>query len=427
MKKTLVALAALAATASFAQSSVQIIGVLDIGVQAASAPATVTTAPVITTYTPVSSTVTTATYTGSATGAASNASLTRVAQNGVSTSAIKFVGSEDIGGGLKAGFLLEINPNLVQSSTSNQANAFASEYTGTPFNGEQFINLSGNFGDVKLGVPNAGMLDTMSIAQPFGTALGSFYSAGTAMGRLGTVAPGIVSGVNSGSARIIRHERSVQYVTPTFSGFKASFTYAAPNDNTSALANQDGYQDITAMYSNGPLNVAYTNAVNKFGNNPVLTLGGAYANVGVTSGNSTTYALGVLATPNSVGSKIVNGDYTYNALAANYTMGATTVYAGYTTTKSNGGVVAEDASSYNVAAKYVMGSIDLLGNYTVRFSNLTTANNASVLGLGANYNLSKRTSVYYRYELADQNLDSKAATAGGSVTSVNAIGLRHVF
>ena len=400
----------------------QIIGVLDIGYGAVAAPNSVTSA--------ASSNAAGANGPVVAAATATNGSLGRVAQNGVSTSAIKFVGTEDIGGGMKAGFLLEINPNLVQSSTSNQSSAFASDYTGTPFNGEQFISLTGAFGDVKLGVPNAGFFLAENVSNPFVTGLGSAYGAG-GVSRLGTQALGIVSGVNSATARIIRHERSVQYTTPTMNGLTAMVTYAAQNDNA-AVNNQDGYQDISVMYSNGPLNVAYSNAVNKFGNGQLNQLGAAYGGA-------------VTSTSTLAG---INGDYTYNVLAANYTFGTTTVYGGYTTTKSNNIPTAltqyqEDATSWNLAAKYVMGSIDLLGNYTVRTSNLPNGvssatgnavinnNNAKVIGLGANYNLSKRTSVYYRYEMSDANTDSKtnltAATIAGSVTTTNMVGLRHAF
>jgi predicted porin len=393
MKKTLVALAALAATASFAQSSVGITGVLDLGFQSSSTPTT---------------------------AANTTTSTAAIAQNGVSTSAIKFVGTEDIGGGMKASFLAEINPNLVQSSTSNQNYAFATDFNGTPFNGEQFLGLSGGFGDVKLGVPNAAFFYAINASQPFGTAIGSAYGAGR-VARLGTRALGIVSGVGSGTARIIRHERSVQYTTPTMSGFTASVTYAAQNDNTvnTTPGNQDGYTDLSLTYSNGPLNVAYAMAVNTFGNNALVPSLTSIPYVGAGSG---------IATPVAAG--LAGGNYTYNALAGNYTFGTTTVYAGYTTTKSNNISTAslmEDATSYNIAAKYVMGQIDLLGNYTVRTSNIAGVNNASVLGLGANYNLSKRTSVYYRYEQANANTNNQADTAGGSVTNVSMVGLRHAF
>jgi len=393
MKKTLVALAALAATASFAQSSVGIVGVFDIGYRGVSSPTT---------------------------AANTTTSTTAVASNGVSTSAIKFVGTEDLGGGMKAGFLAEINPNLVQSSTSNINYTFAGDYSGTPFNGEQFLSLSGGFGEVKLGVPNAGFFLALNNSNPFGTAIGSAYGSG-GVARLGTRALGIVSGVASGTARIIRHERSIQYTTPAMSGFSATVTYAAQNDNTvnTTPGNQDGYTDLSLSYSNGPLNIAYAMAVNSFGNNALVPSLASVPYVGAGSG---------IATPVAAG--LAGGNYTYNALAGNYTFGTTTVYAGYTTTKSNSISTAslmEDATSYNIAAKYVMGQIDLLGNYTVRTSNIAGVNNASVLGLGANYNLSKRTSVYYRYESANANTNDQAATAGGSITNTSMVGVRHAF
>ncbi len=406
MKKTLVALAALAATAAFAQSSVGIVGVFDIGFKGNSSP-----------------------NTGSTT-----TSTNAVAQNGTATSALKFIGTEDLGGGMKAGFLAEINPNLVQSSTSNQNYAFASDYSGTPFNGEQFLSLSGGFGEFKLGVPNAGFFLAQNVSHPMGTAMASGYGA-SGVNRLGSVAPGVVSGLNSGTSRIIRHERSLQYVTPTINGFSAMITYAAQNDNsTAANGNQDGYQDISLRYSNGPLNAAFSSATIKQGNGSVASLSSIpYA--GAITATSATTATGsplVYTTTTTVASGkatsltgLANGDYTHSVLAANYNMGATTIYGGYTTSKSNGSASAEDATSYNVATKYTMGAIDFLGNYMVLSSNIT--NNGKVYGGGLDYNLSKRTAVYYRFELADANTDGKVATAGGSVTNANMVGVRHAF
>lgn len=329
-------------------------------------------------------------------------STNAVAQNGTATSALKFIGTEDLGGGMKAGFLAEINPNLVQSSTSNQNYAFASDYSGTPFNGEQFLSLSGGFGEVKLGVPNAGFFLAQNVSHPMGTAMGSGYGA-SGVNRLGTVAPGVVSGLNSGTPRIIRHERSLQYITPTINGFSAMITYAAQNDNsTAANGNQDGYQDISLRYSNGPLNVAFSNAVIKQGNGTVASLSSIpYA--GAVTATSATTATGsplVYTTTTTVAAGtatsltgLANGDYTHNVLAANYNMGA----------------------------------MDFLGNYMVMTSNVAGNNSAKLYGGGVDYNLSKRTAVYYRFELADKNTDGKAATAGGSVTNANMVGVRHAF
>jgi predicted porin len=432
MKKTLIALAALAATGAFAQSNVGIVGTFDVGYKITSAPTTSSG----TTLTP-----------------APNSSSSVITGNNTATSSLRFVGSEDLGGGMKANLLAEINPNVWQSSVADTNNTFAATYNGTPFNGEQYIGLSGGFGDVKLGVPNAGFFGVAMMAGPMGTAMGSGYGA-TGVSRLGTVAPGVVSGVNSGTSRIVRHERTVAYTTPNMNGFTGQIDYAAKNDNqaiattTAAVANgnTDGYQSVTLKYSNGPLNVAFSNAVNTFGVNTFQTLG--------TVPSTGSYQ--------STGTNAYDGSYTYNILAGNYTFGATTVYAGYTNTKSSGNVAPEDSKSWNLAFKYSMGAVDLMGNYLVRSSNLdpataygfntattttgvvsaanvngTLANNAKVFGLGADYNLSKRTALYARYELTDANTDGKdpragfststGITTGGSITNAFAVGMRHSF
>ena len=84
MKKTLIALATLAATgASFAQSTVTISGLLDLGFRSVNAPE----------------------------GYADTKGV--FGSGGSATTAILIQGSEDLGGGLKATFRYEINPDLV--------------------------------------------------------------------------------------------------------------------------------------------------------------------------------------------------------------------------------------------------------------------------------------------------------------------------
>ena len=107
MKKSLIALAVLAASgAAFAQSSVTLYGVADVvihkdkGVSAA------------------------------------------MTSGGVSGSRLGFKGTEDLGGGLKANFLLEHGFKI---DTGEQASA------GSSFNRQAYVGLSGGFGEVKLG------------------------------------------------------------------------------------------------------------------------------------------------------------------------------------------------------------------------------------------------------------------------------------
>jgi len=86
MKKSLIALAALAATGAFAQSSVQIDGLVDAGFQSNK-------------------------YQG--------VSANGFDQNGAGTTQINFRGTEDLGGGLKANFRLE-NDFSVVNNNANQ-------------------------------------------------------------------------------------------------------------------------------------------------------------------------------------------------------------------------------------------------------------------------------------------------------------------
>jgi predicted porin len=376
MKKTLVALAALAATASFAQSTVGITGTLDIGFANANTNG---------------STVT-----------------NNVSGNHTSTSAVKFIGTEDLGGGMKARFNLEINPNLASSSTLNTAGNTSTgayqAYTGTPFNGEQWVALGGGFGEVKFGTANAGALLVNGMAQPFGTALGGGYSG--SFGRFGNTA-GINQfyGLASNAGRIVRHEKVAQYTTPTMSGFKAMVEYAAGNgDSTTSTSNTNAFTGVMLSYANGPLNVGYSYTSIKAGSNAAATtpvvIGGA-----------------------AVAGLAANTGLTYNFLAANYTFGATTVMAGYSTAKSDAATPIEDTNATNIGLKHALSpSLDLSANVLNRTSNIY-AGAGKVLGLGADYKLSKRTATYVRYE--NRDTDTGNGTAG-EVNTV-AVGVRHTF
>ena len=376
MKKTLVALAALASMSAFAQSTVTISGNVDAGIRIRDTQD-------------------------------NNNDHTRVQANNSSTTALFFRGTEDLGGGMRANFSAEINWNPTQSQTVN-GNAGSNYYVGTPFNGEQFIGLQGGFGNLRIGSPNASMLETNGKAQPFGTAIGSTYM-NTGVNRLGSSAYGIsqyVGGVEA-IGRVIRHERTVRYDTPNMNGFGASYEWSGKNSNhtTANQENQNGYTSLGLTYSKGPLNLAYSSAE-------------AQAGANVAAGGTTAGA--VVAGPLPANAKLK-----YTFLAANYTMGATTVYYGATTGKSTGLASAAtfDASSSNVAVRHaVSGNLAVMANVT-RVNNKLGATDPKSTGLGADYSLSKRTTAYVRYEKFDT--DTGSATAGNG--KMTAVGFRHTF
>lgn len=388
MKKTLVALAALAVvSAASAQSSVTISGIMDIGVKTTGAPML---------------------------AGNSSARKTEFAGNNTATSAVMFTGSEDLGAGMRANFFVELDPNTASSSTGN-APASANWYTGTPFNGQSYVSLSGGFGDLKIGAPNSAAMAASSTAQPFGTAMGSAWS--TNFGRLGTV-KGL--GVNQflGNAnppadgRVIRHEKTAMYTTPTMGGFSGTLAYAFGNDNsTTASSNSNQFLAGSVGYSNGPLNVMYAYTRIRDGANPV-------AGYALVPGALTTNALGA------------NGTVAYHVLGANFSFGKATVYAGYTDSNTdNASGALENSRSANIAGKFaVTPQIDLMANYTRRDSGLAANLDARLIGVGADYKLSKRTNLYARYESMDLDLNNGLAQiTGGSVTTGVALGVKHTF
>lgn len=161
MKKTLIALAAVAATgAAFAQSSVTLYGVADVSV-------------------------------AKATGAKTAASANGLLNNGNSRLGVR--GTEDLGGGLKASFNLEQGINLATGATD--ANTFQRN---------AFMALSGGFGEVYAGRRLSPEFYAIATYELTGTAN---YSALASQ-----------FGFGGGS----RNDAMIAYTTPNMGGFSAT-------------------------------------------------------------------------------------------------------------------------------------------------------------------------------------------------------------
>ena len=205
MKKSLIALAVLAASgASFAQSSVTIFGTFDPSIANAK-----------TTY-----------------GNGNSVTQNFVRNNSQGTSQISFKGVEDLGGGLKATFMLENDFDTAKDATNN----FSSK------GGEQYAGLEGGFGSLKLGAANTPTLTAQASRQPIGTKIGSGF--GGVMG-----------------ASHVRNNNSVVYATPTFSGFSAAVGYAFKTkiDADASIAAVGDITDLGLNYANGPFRAGLSN------------------------------------------------------------------------------------------------------------------------------------------------------------------------
>lgn len=189
MKKSLIALAALAATASFAQSTATISGSISVGILdtgAAGAKAT-------------------------------------VSKLGGGANAINIVTVEDLGGGLKGGFDSQIrfDPATGDRGSSGTGNAL--------FHGANAY-VSGGFGTARVGK----IIEMSNCAyDPWGCTGGASLSAGLTGGISGLIAAGTIA-------------NAVSYATPTIAGFSATY-------QTSVSSRANARQVLSLNYANGPL------------------------------------------------------------------------------------------------------------------------------------------------------------------------------
>jgi len=435
MKKTLIALAAIAAV-SAATADVTISGYVDRG------------------YTSVTNT-----------NALKN--VTTISSD-AGTTGIFFKGNEKLTNDLSGMFQIETDwadNGGASQSTTNAANSQAAGFA----NGEVFIGLqSASMGTLKVGAPNSFMLASVtSVGSPsFGTGIGSAYSqtafgifngygtGGSSTGPANIVAAqtapnstktadSIIS-VNAG-VRDIRIANTIQIQSPDFSGVKVGIGFTPQNNNvtgtsayTNSVATTPNTSSTAALLGVGntvgvtEYNLRYTNAS--------VGIDAVYDTIKYTVGSNgvQTVATGLSSAPQA----FVTGGVTYGvtgqalaALTGNQTVthnftGATyqalpslKLHAGYGTTTS--GDNSYQTRSNQVGATYTMGQWDLLGQSVQVNDGASTGTNRTLQSLGANYNFSKTTRAYARYETV--NFASNLNAFNGSQQTRSAIGLSMNF
>ena len=260
MKKTLVALAVLAASgAVMAQSSVQLFGVVDAALTQASSAVN---------------------------------KKTQLTGSGISSSQLGFRGTEDMGGGMAAHFWLEAglsndNGTGGASNTNNQASGNTAATAGTQgltFARRSTVSLSGAMGEIRLGRDYSPQFWNLTVYDPFGT-----NGIGTSrMFNGAALIPGGTSGTMVRASNSVswlwNHGKNATYAAGG-AGFHAAVqSYQGENaSNAAGGTGDDGNgAGIRVGYNQGPISVAYGNSSTTFaaGNVKTSNLGGAY-NFGV--------------------------------------------------------------------------------------------------------------------------------------------------
>jgi hypothetical protein len=387
MKKTLVALAAIASVSAFAQ--VTITGNLD--------------------------------FAGARFGGTMNGNKGTTITTGTgtaSTSSINITATEDIGGGTKVTAFYGIDPRTFANDSTTSTNIVDSQTTapnGVTVTGllrhEAYVQASGGFGSLKIGAPNAPGLDANGIGQPLGTGLGSGFAA--------------TSNTLMTRALSARYSRSVRYDTPSMNGITGHFQFAPGGDQV-AIDTGNSYSafqfpnarratEVALKYSNGPVNVIAVNIRGAAMTNRT----GYYSYASSSSAASLTSAV---ASTN------------YNIVAANYNLGNTTIYA----SMGNGGSINQPTAATALASdkstrygvKHTMGAVDLAVAYTkVQTAAVGTAGTINQVntGFNATYNLSKTSAAYLAYEKYDSGIAMVATDATSGTRNVTAVGLRKSF
>lgn len=369
MKKTLIALAALAVvSAASAQSTVTLYGLVDMGV---------------------------ATLKDSAAGVDYN--KTGVMQGTMSNSRFGFKGTEDLGGGLKANFVLELgvspNESAGYQSITNRVST---------------VGLSGNFGAVTVGrqyTPYHNVQAAMDLA-----------------GNL-NLTPGYVvlnHNFNGGRAN-----NSVNYQSPSFGGFSAAAQVGAGGATTGSEtvvtggAQAEGKSfGLSGIYAAGPLvaGLAYNDVTN-----PLVTAAAPLSGYGPITGTAAIVPVGFGFGSSEVKVWAAGASYDFTVVKASL------AYSRLTDTKILATATDLTSNGYNFSVAAPFGATTLVANVgraTLKQDSTTTDATITGYQLMANYALSKRTTAYATY-----GHDTLNAAVGGDVLTrtSTAVGVRHTF
>lgn len=222
MKKTMIALAALAAIAGTAQaqSNVTLYGVADVYMGRTQSKSTTETI---------------------VTGATTNTSghTNGMSSGGLSGSRWGVRGMEDLGGGLKATFQLEAGFALDTGTTPfapMPAPGVAPD-AGAGFNRVSKVGLAGGFGSIEFGRQYTRVFGLIDSYDAQGTS--SFSATNAYFG---------------GLEDAVRWDNSIVYATPNLGGFNLSAQYAF-GENATATASAGHSMGLAAGYTGGPFSI----------------------------------------------------------------------------------------------------------------------------------------------------------------------------
>ncbi len=341
MKKTLIAFAALTAIAGVAQaqSSVTLYGLVDA-------------------------------YVGSKTTEASAVPKVRqtvVDSDGQNFSRWGFKGTEDLGNGMSAFFVLESGFSTDSGALNTAAKMF---------NRTAALGLKGGFGSVSLGRQYTAY-DTLR------GATNNIYN--TNFATTNTVWKNGIADYSS------RADNSIAYESPVFGGFSGGITYGL-GENKNAAGNVNGDSTDNAAlhikYANGPVLVGYAHQEEKL------------ARVGLAP-------------------QVKNK---YDLFAGSYDFGVAKLTGGYNQAKNG----TNRDKEYQIGVSVPFGAAALAAGYSHSKNDSAGNPRGNGVSLLGTYALSKRTNLYTGFLRTKTDLDTPAGNVYTKTTAFG-LGVRHLF
>jgi predicted porin len=293
----------------------------------------------------------------------------RVQSGGKDGSRLGFRGTEDLGGGLRAFFTLEMGINADDGSLAQG---------GLGFGRQSYVGLADNWGEISLGRQYGSLYRLGSEFSAFGIGahgpstqtIGGFAGGYEPFrGASGTAVPPAAGATGNGSPARINN--SVRYASPQWNGLQGVALYGAGEVAGSTADNR--IVDLSLRYSAAPFD-AY-----------VLYVSDKTASA---------------ATPSEVATVGLGGSYRAGSFKV-----------------TAGGITLDDKSTANQDGKgWWLGGEYYIGNHTLRTQYLESKpsygsnNKTKALGFGYQYDFSKRTAFYS--SLTKFSNDTNAGSGG---------------
>jgi predicted porin len=382
MKKTLVALAALASISAFAQSTVTISGTLEYGAMQNGKTTTTTAA-----------------------GVETQVKAEQTSQlNSWTTNQLSIQGTEDLGNGTKASFT--VNTGMADGTLGNR---------------DTFVALeNAKMGKVQLGrLVTASALGFHGLSGSASTAVGSIYGLSSTASSAQYDRFGGATVMSAGSFE--RGDNKIQYTSPSFNGLTLNANYSkALSDSSAAAKTGEGKTTQTGFglnYANGPMTLGFGTNTRK---------------LDIEAAAAVTQTAGVLG---STAVSQSSGEGKLSWLAGSYNLGAATVYATRVQRKDTSTTLA-GVETTNFDAKVNQFGVKVpMGQYTFSASTYSGKDKRTVAAtddmklsgrqLSVQYAMSKRTSLY---ALTGVNKITRDATTGDNrKQTVSMVGLLHSF